>query len=1182
MYAGSRQVSEEVHASPAEAVQASLKGGRPVLLLGGPGAGKTSALKWLARLYAQEAMDGPASTVVPAYVDLGDFIHKESFDIVLEELRDNEEVLGQSQVLWLVDGLDLLLEEKSLNAREVLRRARTLQEKGSDSFILGSRDIPSLAGSLEHWDSSARIVLGTLDRGERQEWVKQFCPEIIRRLDKFERESQNARSFLNVPLLFAMMLSMLLDEQEAPFSCSQYPGKAGIFDGFVDYALGRATREGRISHAEADGIDWETMPGVYWAAVTSGLEDRFSASVVPRLCRKAFRENVIGERLSSWQKAVDVLGRAGLILRTPSGVTTINVLHQQFAEHWAAQHLAELLLRARQSGWFAAEMWDHLRERRFDPVVAQALAIVSKDDPEALREAFSLVSKVSIHDALEFMICTDNNAAFQIVLGVLESRDRVVRIAAMQALIRFNNQLPLDPIIGLLKDPDPQVCQLAAEALGVMNDPRAFETVLGLLKSSDPEMRRKALKVLGESKDPRAVNPLLGLLKDSDDELRIGVMWALGELKDLRAVEPLLALLIDSDLEGRMGVAYVIRKVKDPRAVEPLLTLLKGSDLRVRTGAAWVLGELKEPRAVEPLLGLLQDSDLEVRRTAAWALGECKDPRAVEPLLGLLKESNPAVRRSAAWALGKFKDPRAVEGLLGLLKDSDFATSGETVGVLATIKDPRAVEPLLSLLKDSDPGVRMEAVQGLGELKDPRAVEPLLSLLRDSDPEVRQRSVRVLGDLKDSRAVKPLLNLLKDSDGSVRRLAVQVLREFKDPSAVEPLLCLLNDSDYEVRWKAAGMLGQLKDPRAVEPLLHLLKDPDPAVRSMAANVLGEFKDPRAVEAVLDLLKDSDPGVRWQAAGLLGQLNDPRVVESLLALLKDSDPDVRHRSVKVLEDLKDPRAAEPLLGLLRDSDLEERERMGAACALGELKDPRAVEPLLVLLKNSDSKMRRSASEVLGKVRGSHALEDQLSRKDQGEELCDSDEVRPSANKYCGWLSKLGREVGLDYPILYEVLTQLGNRLEPWDDNLSKQRRRRREWYESQKGGNVTNNYNYVDNPQFTNCIVNIGSQLGQARQTLGASAVPDKNELSDLLKRLEEALTKLPPEKAELAPAAEAVATASKDLVEKASTSKPNPWGLNATAAGLKAAALAIKGVLPIAFEIANDIAHKVVTWFPIF
>jgi hypothetical protein len=111
--------------------------------------------------------------------------------------------------------------------------------------------------------------------------------------------------------------------------------------------------------------------------------------------------------------------------------------------------------------------------------------------------------------------------------------------------------------------------------------------------------------------------------------------------------------------------------------------------------------------------------------------------------------------------------------------------------------------------------------------------------------------------------------------------------------------------------------------------------------------------------------------------------------------------------------------------------------------------------------------------------------------------------------------------------------------------------------------------------FRGAILNIKSTLTNVQQSVDEIRTGDtsaKEELRDLIARLNETLQKAPPEKSE---DAEAVAQTAKMLVERAKDEKPNPTSIKITGEGLKQAAQNLADVLPTVVTIATQIVMAV-------
>ena len=149
----------------------------------------------------------------------------------------------------------------------------------------------------------------------------------------------------------------------------------------------------------------------------------------------------------------------------------------------------------------------------------------------------------------------------------------------------------------------------------------------------------------------------------------------LGERKE--AINELFVLLKDPKPDVRGNAASVLGAIgkSDSRVIDELLLLLKDSNFHVFWSAVSVLKSIGKghSRVVDELFFLLKDSKSDVYGLVAHVLGNIGkiDSRVVDELLLLLKDSKSGMRRNAVHLLGTIgkNDPRVVDELFLLLKD---------------------------------------------------------------------------------------------------------------------------------------------------------------------------------------------------------------------------------------------------------------------------------------------------------------------------------------------------------------------------------------------------------------------------------------------------------------------------------------------------------------------------------
>jgi HEAT repeat protein len=425
----------------------------------------------------------------------------------------------------------------------------------------------------------------------------------------------------------------------------------------------------------------------------------------------------------------------------------------------------------------------------------------------------------------------------------------------------------------------------------------------------------------------------------------------------------------------------------EKRTISALIDALRDRHKYVRSSAADALGKLSESdeRVIPALIDALKDGDWNVRSSAASALGKSgvSDERVISALIDVLKDKDSSVRISAASALGKSggSDKRVISALIDALRDRHKYVRSSAADALGKLSesDERVIPALIDALKDGDWNVRSSAAEALGESggSDERVISALIDALKDSSSGVRSSVAKALGKTggSDERVISALINALKDSDRSVRSSAADALGKLSesDERVISALIDALKDKDSSVRISAASALGKSggSDKRVISALIDALKDSDDYVRIYAAMALDK-SDKRVIPALIDALQDSQNYLRYSAAEALIKLDksDKRVIPALIDALKDSENYVRISAAEALIklDKSDERVISVLIDALKQKYSSVSVSSSAAEALGKsgVSDERVISALLDALKDSDDYVRISAAEALIKL------------------------------------------------------------------------------------------------------------------------------------------------------------------------------------------------------------------------
>jgi HEAT repeat protein/energy-coupling factor transporter ATP-binding protein EcfA2 len=342
-----------------------------------------------------------------------------------------------------------------------------------------------------------------------------------------------------------------------------------------------------------------------------------------------------------------------------------------------------------------------------------------------------------------------------------------------------------------------------------------------------------------------------------------------------------------------------------------LLVFLQDPEYNVRSNAVSVLGELGKNscKVLDVLLELLQDDNSIVQISVVSVLVELgeKSDSVLDALLDLLQDDDSIVRINAVSALGLLgKDSdNVLDALLGLLKDPEYnvqISAASALGELGKNSD-EVLDILLDLLQDHEYEVRSNAVFALGKLgkKSQKVLNVLLGLLKHGNYMIRSKVASVLGGFScnSGKVLDVLLDLLKDDNPQLRESAIFALGKLGNNSdrVLDMLLGLLKDDRSHIRGNAVLALGELgkKSDKVLEKLLNLLQDANPGVVTSTVYALGRFGDNSAkvLDVLIDLLGNANPGVRSSAVyslELLGNLPQSEILPKLLFWIETQPQD----------------------------------------------------------------------------------------------------------------------------------------------------------------------------------------------------------------------------------------------------------------------------------------------------
>lgn len=365
---------------------------------------------------------------------------------------------------------------------------------------------------------------------------------------------------------------------------------------------------------------------------------------------------------------------------------------------------------------------------------------------------------------------------------------------------------------------------------------------------------------------------------------------------------------------------------------------------------------------------------------------------------------------------GRLRDYFALRELLPRLADTDPARRLQAVAAMG-FQGAAAIDALAELVHGNGPlELRVTAVEALHRIAAPEVTDHLQLAFERGESEIRRSVVRHLQNLPKVDASRLLDAAVDDPDPGVARSAVapafEMLLKYDAAHLADKLLKQLPDDGELLRElaiqvdrvpDAAIYLGHRPPDWVAGILPALAADPDPTVRRGSLALAKRWRSPSMMDICIELLRrDHLPAVRKLAALVLSEVPDERAFDVLSESLNDADAEVRGAVATALGALSGDAALDLLIRALRDRSpsaraqvvkalsfkkdprlldeflaaLKDRNagvREQAAAALGRLGDTRAVDPLLAVLSNRAAEVVAKAAQALGRLHDKRAAE-----------------------------------------------------------------------------------------------------------------------------------------------------------------------------------------------------------------
>ena len=608
-----------------------------LIISGASGTGKTTTLKWLTLVYAENCIEG-AERLVPLYVDLGRFRHGLFYDHALMNAHENgleeedfKELLDDGKLAIFLDGLDLL--GGSENFEPVAEIQNFMSDFSRCKFVLSARP-----GFFEGFKSSCKVSeLVELDDPKIKGYIHKYLGEgdkadaLISRI--FDRRNERLKLLCKNPMMLHLVIWLQENDKIAD-------DRAGIY---------RESVEGIITHYREKGK-------------TLSSNEQLVRDVLKELAFSMQKENIV--RLD-YGGTLDVAGlcisperyrrvSAEQILEDCFSIGLLHKdgdeirfgFHQSFQEYFAAVKLKEIF----EDGYDISESFFH-------PKWEDTLVFLSEiaERPDVLFD--DVIGAGEIFLAARLTAQVDDRRVENLcalLLDMVDSESDLDQDMTWDSFTYIGDRA-VDVLVGLLGD------EMIAAALTLedIGDKRGVDTLIDALKDNDgypPWMRSDIVDILGDTGGERAVDVLITALKDDNPGVRVGAADALWYIGDKRAVDALITALKDDDPWVRIYATWALEGIGVEKAVVPLIIdARKDADTLLRSAAAEAPKPICKPIHKEKLEPLVESVRENVVNVASHSI-ELKEQGKIKIFKELKKKPAPAKTKSTYITPSDVKD----------------------------------------------------------------------------------------------------------------------------------------------------------------------------------------------------------------------------------------------------------------------------------------------------------------------------------------------------------------------------------------------------------------------------------------------------------------------------------------------------------------------------------------------
>lgn len=820
LYEESEEPSEKF-ANESLMLSDALRQNQRLLIIGDPGAGKSTCLQWITYSYAQQILNSSqADLPVPIHLELK-WYKDNLLELITTCFGENNVACDEDTVkdwikrgifLFLLDGFDDLS-----TASKCLKDIKLLTAHSRENrFVITSRRLESL-DNLQELQFN-KVEIKPLSDSQIGLFLEKYLgKEKGARLLNEVRRHDLVNEAKNPLILWLMTLELWEDGSKQTFA-----NKGRLFKNVIENQF-LSKWDKKVVPVELGIQKYTDLKIRVLSELAFHMIDTGDSVKIEENEVKEILDVIVKEGRASYKDLRDELLRQifahHVLVKLGSQVS---FWHKGFRDYFAALRLNEIFSRRPQDlvRFYASQRWE----------VPITFLVGIMDDPS------SFIDRL-VQPFWQYFFTSPSKFPFRLSLAAK-------CLGASSHINAVTEQKVIDQLVRIL-----QMCG-------------------GFLWGFFPQLLKwdRAIRALGETRSEKALNFLAGIIQDRKrlDCLRQEAVMSMRNMPLVKTQHLLLsAALWDEDGIVRDDSKEILREGMTEETASKLVEIMVNKNEK---------SGIRE-RAIHIIVGDAARWDF---RTGDSIGADLKCPnKSIDPLIQIaLEEERGDLRSSAASALGYYRGQDKEERIVNLLIDAlranpDAKIRANAASALIYQFSPNATKGLIQALDDVDAEVRRRAAYSLAYARpqtvteEDEASKRLLNLFNDEDTLVRINAICTYGIIRKKprdEELTQLTNLLKDDNPSIRHRVAEALGRLKARNALDALKQMARDEKYVYPWaKAVWAILQI-EPSFTEtvkkngweyPYITRLYSDDGDERKMGATVLSDI----GTEIALPFLKE---------------------------------------------------------------------------------------------------------------------------------------------------------------------------------------------------------------------------------------------------------------------------------------------------------------------------------------